>query len=134
MAAEIAMAESGGNPNATDHDSNGTVDRRSIPDKFHLAAARLCMTRWGTRRRPCQSAVVAVTGSRGSPGNWAIPGEVLAAHRLQVREAILPDLHRVLEAAQWLTPAGSPESTAGSRSTPNARISSSRSTWTRVTR
>ena len=27
MAAEIAMAESGGNPNATDHDSNGTADR-----------------------------------------------------------------------------------------------------------
>ena len=26
MAAEIAMAESGGNPNATDHDSNGTTD------------------------------------------------------------------------------------------------------------
>ena len=26
MAAEIAMAESGGNPDATDHDSNGTTD------------------------------------------------------------------------------------------------------------
>jgi len=26
MAAKIAMAESGGNPNATDHDSNGTTD------------------------------------------------------------------------------------------------------------